>query len=101
LGKNKEVCRKCVSCRQIIEKSRLFRVVRDKEGNVSLDEKGCAEGRGAYICKDPSCIENAYRKNTLDRSFRAKIRTEDKERVFREISELEGRTGIVPSGDGN
>ena len=101
MDKVREVCRKCVSCGQIIEKSKLIRIIRNREGIVSLDKTGYAEGRGAYICREPSCIERSYRKNALERSFRAKIKTEDKERVFREISELEGRKGIVASGDGD
>ena len=42
--------RQCLGCREMKPKRELIRVVRSPEGEISLDFKGKAPGRGAYIC---------------------------------------------------
>ena len=44
--------RQCTGCREMKPKREMIRVVRSPEGSVSLDFKGKAPGRGAYICPD-------------------------------------------------
>ena len=44
--------RTCVVTKEKTQKKDLLRVVRDKEGNVSIDETGKSNGRGAYLKKD-------------------------------------------------
>ena len=41
--------RTCVVTKEKTQKKDLLRVVRDKEGNVSIDETGKSNGRGAYL----------------------------------------------------
>ena len=41
--------RQCLGCREMKPKRELIRVVRSPEGEISLDFKGKALGRGAYI----------------------------------------------------
>ena len=48
--------RQCMGCRERKEKRELIRVVRSPEGAVSLDFRGKAPGRGAYICPDMACL---------------------------------------------
>ena len=43
--------RKCIGCNEMKEKRELVRIVRDPEGNISVDLTGKKSGRGAYICK--------------------------------------------------
>ena len=42
--------RQCVGCREMKAKKELVRVVRSPEGDISLDFRGKAPGRGAYPC---------------------------------------------------
>lgn len=63
----KQVLRTCVVSRETCEKKDLFRVVRDKEGKVSVDLKGKANGRGAYLKKDKDVIEKARKTKILER----------------------------------
>ena len=42
--------RRCVGCMEMKEKSSLVRVVKNKEGEISLDLTGKMPGRGAYLC---------------------------------------------------
>ena len=48
-----------IACRQVKSKRELIRVVRAPDGNVSVDESGKANGRGAYLCRDRVCWEKA------------------------------------------
>ena len=73
--------RKCVVCNEQKDKNDLFRVVKDKEGNVSLDPTGKMNGRGAYICKSLECLEKAEKKNSLNNALKTKI----SEEIYQEI----------------
>ncbi|MDE7280532.1 MAG: YlxR family protein [Ruminiclostridium sp.] len=72
MGKT-EPQRKCIGCDEMIEKKGLLRIVKDKEGNISLDPTGKKNGRGAYICRDIKCFEAARKKKAFERSFKCKI----------------------------
>ncbi len=54
-------------------KNELVRVVRDKDGNISLDLVGKAPGRGAYICKNTDCFNKARKAKRFEREFSMKI----------------------------
>ena len=51
--------RKCTGCNEVKNKKDMIRVIRDKEGNISMDATGRKNGRGAYICPDVKCLEKA------------------------------------------
>ena len=68
--------RTCVACRQEAGKRTLVRVVRDANGQAALDSTGRAPGRGAYLHRDPACVEIARKKKALDRALGATVGTE-------------------------
>ena len=76
MQKKKIPIRMCLGCHEMKPKAQLVRIVRDKEGNVSLDLTGKANGRGAYICKDVQCLKKARKTNAVDRAFSAKVSDE-------------------------
>ena len=81
----KSPLRKCVACGNMFEKDKLYRVVRTENG-VVLDKTYKAQGRGAYICKNKSCIENAIKRKSFNRSLKRPVPSE----VFESINlELE------------
>ncbi|AZV60517.1 RNase P modulator RnpM [Peribacillus castrilensis] len=57
--------RKCVATGEMKPKKELIRIVRSKEGEVSLDPTGKKSGRGAYLTLDRDVIELAKKKNVL------------------------------------
>ncbi|OQB14223.1 MAG: hypothetical protein BWY15_01346 [Firmicutes bacterium ADurb.Bin193] len=65
--------RMCVACRERREKSALFRVVKEKGKSALLDEAGNLPGRGAYVCKNRSCIERAAKIRALERGIKGEI----------------------------
>lgn len=79
--------RKCLGCDEMIGKKGLLRIVRSKEGEISLDLTGKKSGRGAYICKDLQCFEKARKRKAFERSLKCKIPDEVYDRLQREIEE--------------
>jgi len=65
--------RMCVGCREMKEKKSLVRVVRTTEGEIRMDPTGKMNGRGAYVCPDPACLEKAVRQKQLERALEARI----------------------------
>ena len=61
--------RTCVVSGEKLPKKELIRVVRDKEGNVSVDLTGKANGRGVYLKGDLEVIEKAKKSKILDRKL--------------------------------
>lgn len=62
--------RMCVACRRTDVKRGLFRLVRDADGRVAVDPTGKRAGRGAYLCHDPACWEQALKRRGLERALR-------------------------------
>lgn len=67
--------RQCSGCGGHFPKKELLRVVRGVDGTVSLDFTGKKSGRGAYICKDPTCLTKAERNKKISRSLECEIPT--------------------------
>ncbi len=65
--------RQCVGCREMKPKKELIRVVKSPEGTISLDFRGKAPGRGAYVCPDPACLKRAMKSKALERGFETTI----------------------------
>lgn len=65
--------RQCLGCREMKPKRELLRVVRSPEGEISLDLRGKANGRGAYVCPQPECLKKAIRSKALSRAFETEI----------------------------
>ena len=68
--------RQCVGCREMKPKRELIRVVRSKDGGISLDFNGRLSGRGAYICKSAECLTRAKKAKALERAFSCTISDE-------------------------
>lgn len=76
--------RSCVITREKLPKGELIRVVRTPEGNVIVDVTGKANGRGAYLKKDLSVFEKAYKSKVLNRILEVEV----PDSVFDELRKL-------------
>ena len=85
--------RMCVGCREMKPKKELLRVVRSPEGEIALDFRGKAPGRGAYVCKSAECLKKAIRQKQLERAFECALQDEVKEALMRELQALEENSG--------
>lgn len=66
--------RQCLGCREMKPKKELIRVVRPPEGgNIFLDFRGKANGRGAYVCPDKACLKKAMKSHALEKAFHTAI----------------------------
>lgn len=83
----KQPMRKCTGCNEMKEKRELVRIVRDPEGNISVDLTGKKSGRGAYICKDKKCLLKAQKAKRLERAFECEVPVEIYERLLEEITD--------------
>ena len=54
-------------------KKELVRVVRSKEGEISLDLTGKKSGRGAYLCHNPACFAKAVKARRLQSALECEI----------------------------
>ncbi len=65
--------RRCVGCNEHFDKKDLVRVVRTADGEISLDKTGKKAGRGAYLCKNKTCLLQAKKTRRLERAFSCRI----------------------------
>ena len=84
-----EPLRKCLGCDEMMGKKGLLRIVRSKEGEISLDLTGKKNGRGAYICRSSECYKKAVKRSALERALKCKISEEVYRQLEREIKSAE------------
>ena len=88
--------RMCIACRRPDAKRGLFRVVRDAQGHVTVDPTGKRAGRGAYLCHDPACWEQALKRHALERALRIEaLRPEDRAMLDQIARELEQKAEVT------
>ncbi len=76
--------RRCLGCNMTKPKQELIRVVRDPDGNVSIDFKGKKSGRGAYICPSVDCFKKAVKSKRIDNNLSVKVPQE----IIEELTEV-------------
>ena len=81
--------RTCIGSGEKKEKKELIRIVHEPEGSWSIDPSGRKNGRGAYICKNPECLEKAFRRKALERSFKEAITKETLDTLREELEQLD------------
>lgn len=79
--------RMCAGCSQMKPKRELVRVVKNKEGEISLDLTGKKPGRGAYLCRSAECLKKARKSRRIEGSFGAKIPDDIYDKLEAELSE--------------
>ncbi len=65
--------RTCMGCNTKKLKKELIRIVKNKEGKISIDKTGKMQGRGAYICDNIECLKKAINSKRLEKCFETKI----------------------------
>ena len=87
---NKKIpLRKCVGCAEMKEKKHMLRVIKTPENEIVLDVTGRKNGRGAYICANPQCLQKARKTKGLERSLKAAIADEVYDSLEKEMSAFE------------
>jgi uncharacterized protein len=92
-NRKKVPMRKCIATGEMKPKKELVRIVRSKEGEVSIDLTGKKSGRGAYLSRDKEAILLAKKKNTLSNQLQVSISDTLYEELL-ELIEKENRQSI-------
>jgi len=78
--------RMCNGCGEMMAKNQLIRIVRDNEGQLSLDLTGKKNGRGAYLCRNADCLKKARKNHRIERSLQLQIPDEIYDRLEKEFA---------------
>ena len=73
--------RMCIVCHEMFDKKDLLRIVKNKEGEIRVDQSGKMAGRGAYICFSSACHDKLKKAKLLNKAFKCAIPDE----VYEEI----------------
>jgi len=79
------VLRCCALTRERLPKKELLRIVRDKDGNVFIDDTYKANGRGCYLKKDEEVIIKAQKSKILDRNLNVQVNDEIYEELLKRL----------------
>ncbi len=72
-NRKKVPLRKCIVTGEMKPKKELVRIVRSKEGEVSIDLTGKKSGRGAYLSLNKETVMSAKKKNVLANHLQVSI----------------------------
>ncbi len=70
-------------------KKEMIRVIKTPEDEIVLDFHGKKNGRGAYLCFSPECLQKARRSKGLERSLKTAIPDEIYDRLEEELKGLD------------
>ena len=86
--------RTCIGCRNRTSKAGLVRLVLC-DGMVKVDRKQKLPGRGAWLCLDKNCLDQANRRHAFGRAFRQQIAALVDDSLLQEAS-----AGCITQGTG-
>lgn len=78
--------RTCIGCNCKKDKNDLIRIVKNKNGEVSLDIYGKKDGRGIYLCKEIQCLDKAIKNKKMNRAFEMDIKADLYEQIREHIN---------------
>jgi len=81
--RNPAKTRTCAGCGRKANKSELIRISKTAEGEILISKSG---GRGAYICKEKSCLEAAIKRKRIPAILRGQV----PQAILDKLSELIG-----------
>ncbi|NJL93734.1 MAG: YlxR family protein [Anaerolineae bacterium] len=87
--------RTCVVCRTTDAKRRLTRLVRTTEAGVQMDPTGKRAGRGAYLCDNPACWQQAIKGEVLNKALRTTLSEADRAHIAAAAPPLAGEGASI------
>ena len=79
---NKKIpMRTCVITKEKLPKKELIRIIRNKDGEVFVDETGKLNGKGVYLKKDLEVINKAKNNKILNRYLECEVN----EKIYDEL----------------
>lgn len=87
--------RKDVVSGEMAPKRQLVRIVRDKEGNVSVDPTGKQSGRGAYVKIDVETAKKAKQDKILDQVFEVTLTDDFYDKLIDYVDHKQARQELI------
>ncbi len=87
MKKRKVPQRMCISCREQKDKKELIRMVKTPDNEFMIDTTGKKPGRGAYICKNKSCLDMLKKKNLIKKHLGVELNPDAYQELEKVINE--------------
>ncbi len=63
-----DIKRKCISCGESKNRNEMIKITKEyASGNVVIEPNSKIFGRSAYLCYNQNCIDNAFKKNRINK----------------------------------
>ncbi len=70
----KETLRKCISCGEFKPRENMIKITKEhKTGKPIINPDSKTFGRSVYLCYNQSCIEQAIKKNRINKVLKTNI----------------------------
>lgn len=99
MARKKDPLRKCVVSGEMKSKQELLRIVRNKEGEVFIDETGKKNGRGAYVSLDPEIVKKAKENDLLSGVLKTKMTDEFYDELLERVNYRIARLEIMKQNE--
>ena len=78
--------RKCVGCGEIKDRKNFIKLTKEySTNNLVINGNSKVFGRSAYLCYNNTCIENAFKKNKLQKILKTTVPAELKGKLIDEL----------------
>lgn len=94
LATRKIPMRKDILTNKMYPKREMVRIVKDKEGNISIDPTGKKPGRGAYVGLDPEAVKDAKSKKSLEKVFSHAVPADFYDELFEFVDHQKARMDL-------
>lgn len=91
--------RKDIVTGEMMPKRQLIRVVKNKEGEVTLDPTGKKSGRGAYIAVDVEIAKRAKEEKTFEKAFHVKLDDSFYDELIQYADHLQARQALFGNNE--
>lgn len=80
---DRPILRRCVACRALLDRRLLWRVIRDHQDGLVIDD---GMGRSAYLCQTETCLEEARRRKRFQKALRCQVSEDVLEALQKRLS---------------
>lgn len=85
--------RKCISCGSLKKRNDLIKITKANDSEtVVIEPSSDVFGRSAYLCYNQSCIDNAFKKNRINKALKTSVEINKTQLDNLLISGLKGTT---------
>lgn len=80
MSRNDKFLRRCIGCYQFKSKNELIKITKDSRTHkIAVNPEKGIYGRSVYICKNESCLENAFKKMKISKFIKQNVNPDVKE----------------------